>query len=83
MKNYFASFIPAVKAILGIEAWSKDADKKDALLEEQKQKLKALNFNDTFINGFCEALKDGFPHRIDLILHQGNQRRNNNGRTFH
>ena len=61
MKNYFASFIPAVKAILGIEAWSKDADKKDALLEEQKQKLKALNFNDTFINGFCEALKDGFP----------------------
>lgn len=52
MKNYFASFIPAVKAILGIEAWSKDADKKDALLEEQKQKLKALNFNDTFINGF-------------------------------
>ena len=48
MKNYFASFIPAVKAILGIEAWSKDADKKDALLEEQKQKLKALNFNDTF-----------------------------------
>ena len=50
MKNYFASFIPAVKAILGIEAWSKDADKKDALLEEQKQKLKALNFNDTFIN---------------------------------
>ena len=59
MKNYFASFIPAVKAILGIEAWSKDADKKDALLEEQKQKLKALNFNDTFINGFCEALKDG------------------------
>ncbi|MFK2264483.1 hypothetical protein ACIXK3_21300, partial [Bacteroides fragilis] len=39
----------------------KDADKKDALLEEQKQKLKALNFNDTFINGFCEALKDGFP----------------------
>ena len=24
MKNYFASFIPAVKAILGIEAWSKD-----------------------------------------------------------
>ena len=37
MKNYFASFIPAVKAILGIEAWSKDADKKDALLEEQKQ----------------------------------------------
>lgn len=61
MKNYFASFIPAVKALLGIEAWNKDADKKDALLEEQKQKLKAWGLNDTFLTGFCEALKNGFP----------------------
>ena len=40
MKNYFASFIPAVRAILGIEAWSKDADKKDALLKSKSRNLR-------------------------------------------
>ena len=52
MKNYFASFIPAVKAILGIEAWVRTPTRKTRYWKSKRQKLKALNFNDTFINGF-------------------------------
>lgn len=61
MKNRFAQFVPAVMAILGIKDWNKDADKKNALLAEEKEKLKNMGFNETFLTGFCEALSNDFP----------------------
>ena len=61
MKNRFSQFIPAVMAILGIKDWNKDADEKNALLAEEKEKLKSMGFNDTFLTGFCEALSNDFP----------------------
>lgn len=61
MKNYFAHYAPVIMDLLGIKAWTKDSNQKDSLLEEQKQKLKALSFDENFITGFCEALKNGFP----------------------
>lgn len=61
MKNRFSQFVPAVMAILGIKDWNKDADKKNALLAEEKEKLKNMGFNETFLTGFCEALSNDFP----------------------
>lgn len=61
MKNRFSQFVPAVMAILGIKDWNQDADKKNALLAEEKEKLKNMGFNDTFLTGFCEALSNDFP----------------------
>lgn len=61
MKNRFAQFVPAILAILGIKDWNKDEEKKNALLAEEKEKLKAMGFNDTFLIGFCEALSNDFP----------------------
>lgn len=51
MKNRFSQFVPAVMAILGIKDWNKDADKKNALLAEEKEKLKNMGFNETFLTG--------------------------------
>lgn len=61
MKNRFTQFVPAILAILGIKDWNKDEEKKNALLAEEKEKLKAMGFNDTFLTGFCEALSNDFP----------------------
>lgn len=59
-KSFF-TIVPAVMAILGIKDWNKDADKKNALLAEEKEKLKNMGFNETFLTGFCEALSNDFP----------------------
>ena len=61
MKNRFSQFVQAVMSILGIKDWNKDADKKNALLAEEKEKLKNMGFNETFLTGFCEALSNDFP----------------------
>lgn len=61
MKNRFVQFVPAVLAILGLKDWNKDEEKKNALLAEEKEKLKAMGFNETFLTGFCEALSNDFP----------------------
>jgi len=66
MKNYFAHYAPVIMDLLGIKAWTKDSNQKDSLLEEQKQKLKALSFDENFITGFCEALKKWLSGRFFL-----------------
>ena len=66
MKNRFSQFVPAVMAILGIKDWNKDADKKNALLAEEKEKLKNMGFNETFLTGFCEALSNDLINRKEV-----------------
>ena len=67
MKNYFAHYAPVIMDLLGIKAWTKDSNQKDSLLEEQKQKLKALSFDENFITGFCEILPQTTGIRIRKV----------------
>lgn len=56
----FKTFVAAILGILGIKEWSKDAEGKNTLTDEQSEKLKTMGFSDTFLEGFKKELECDF-----------------------
>ena len=56
----FKNFVPAILAILRITEWTKSAEEKNTLTEDQENQLKTMGFNDTFVAGFKTALENDF-----------------------
>lgn len=53
-------FIPSILAILGLNEWKTNDDKKQILDAEDVAKLKAQGFTDDFLIPFAQALEHGF-----------------------
>lgn len=63
-KNKFFQFVATIKAVLGITDWNKEGDK-NVLIAAQVEQLKNMGFNETFLQGFSEALEANFPEPDD------------------